>query len=315
LEVGMNGMNGKVNRRWLVAGVAFVLLVTLAYGVSRWELGRRKQDLRAAVAREHAALPERPRALVDAMDDVVLEAAAEPWPGDLGKPDATLFGKTMLYLRAAVPEIARLDAIGASVRRSEKDTFALCAVKPPASEQPDDVHAAATRYWLGGALFEDATHDVLPLHAVHAGLRPLSHAFATELDEADDHLSIRRLEEEYDYRRPLTVALARTAADAELLVVVADELPPDMPAPEVGRGLTATRRPAILPSFEDKPHVVRVLVWSAAERKVVLRLRAPVDARTRPSSRRPEAVAEMHGCQAAIAARGCRSACERETLK
>ena len=289
---------------WLIAVVAFGGLVATAYGATRWELGRRKQELRAAVAAEHAALPERPRALVDAMDDVVLEAARTPWAGDLGAPDATLFGKTMLYVRGAVPEMARLDAIGAAVRRSEKDTFALCAVKPPPSAAPDDVHRAATRFWLGGALFDEATHDVLPLHAVHAGLRPLSRAFAAELDEADDHLYVRRLEEEFDYRKPLAVVLARTAADAELLVVVADELPPGMPEPEVGASLTATRRPAILPSFEHVPHTVRVVVWSAAARKIVLRLRAPVDAKTRPSTLRPEAVIEMHGCQAALAARG-----------
>lgn len=303
------------SHKWLIAAAVFLGLVAVAYLVNRHELARRKQALRAAVSRERAALPERPRVLVDAMDDVVLEAAAEPWGGDLGRPEPALLMKSMLYLRAAVPEIARLDAIGAAVRRSEKDTFALCAVKPPASESPDDVHEAATRYWLGGALFDDATHSVLPLHAVHDGLRPLSRAFAAEVDEADDHLSIRRLEEEYDYRKPLNVSLARTAADAELLVVVADELPADMPAPEVGKGLTATRRPAILPSFEHKPHTVRVVVWSAAERKVVLRLRTRVDAVTRPSSRRPQAFVEMHGCQAALAARGCRSTCERETLK
>lgn len=286
--------------------VAFVGLVCVAQAVSRWELGRRKRALAAAVEKERGALPARARALVDVMDSVVLEAAAEPWPGDLGTPGPDVFAKTMLYVRAAVPEIARLDAIGVAVRRSEKDSFALCAVKPPSSEAPDDVHAAATRYWLGGALFDDATHDVLPLNAVHTGLRPLSRAFAAELAEADDHLSVRRLEEEYDFRRPIAIALSRTAADAEQLVVIADEMPGDMPPPEVGKGLTATRRPAILPTFEDKPHVVRVVVWSSAEQKVVLRLRAPVDARTHPSTRRPEAVTEMHGCQAAFRARGNR---------
>lgn len=291
-------------RKWLIGVVAFVGLVCVAYAVSRWELARRKRELAAAIAAERAALPPRPQTLVDTMDDVLLEAAAEPWPGDLGKPDAALFGKTMLYVRASVPELARLDALGVAVRRSEKDTFALCAVKPPASDAPDDVHAAATRFWLGGALFDDATHDVLPLHAVHAGLRPLSRAFAAELDEADDHLSIRRLEEELTFRKPIAIALSRTAADAERLVVVADELPPGMPAPEVGKGLTASRRPAILPDIESKPHHVRVVVWSADERKVVLRLRVPVDARTRPPHRRPEAVTEMHGCQAALQARG-----------
>ncbi|MBX3227656.1 MAG: hypothetical protein KIT84_14975 [Labilithrix sp.] len=239
------------------------------------------------------------------MDDVMLEAARVEWPGDLvPRERAALFGKTMLFVRAAVPEIARLDAIGAAVRRSEKDTVALCLVKPPATDAPDDVHAGATRYWLGGALFDDATHDVLPLRAVHSGLRPLSKAFAAELAEADDHLSVRRLEEEYELRKPLAIALARTAADAELLVVVADELPEGMPEPVVGKGLTATRRPAVLPGIEAKPHTVRVVVWSAAERAVVLRVRGRVDAKAHPSTRRPEALVEMHGCQAALLARG-----------
>lgn len=295
-----------MTRKKLLAAIGvFLALVCVAYGVSRWELGRRKRDLAASIAKERATLSERPRVLVDAMDDVMLQAAADTWPGDLVPKDrSALFGKTMLYVRAAVPEIARLDAIGGAVRRSEKDTVALCLVKPPASDAPDDVHVAATRYWLGGALFDDATHDVLPLHAVHSGLRPMSKAFAAELAEADDHLSVRRLEEEYEYRKPLAIALSRTAADAELLVVVADELPTGMAQPEVGKGLTATRRPAVLPVVEPTPHIVRIVVWSAAERAVVLRARGPVDAKTHPPARRPEALVEMHGCQAALVARG-----------
>lgn len=296
--------------KWIIAAVVLSTLMGGAYGAGRIDLARRKRALAKAVATERAALGERPRALVDAMDDVILEATRVPWTGDARDPDlasadarAALFKRTMLYTRAALPEVARLDAIGAAVRRSEKDTVALCLVKPPASASPDDVHAAATRFWLGGALFDDATHDVLPLHVVHKGLRPLSRAFATELHEADDHLSIRRLEEEHDFRQPLAVALARTAADAELLVVVVDELPEGMPPPEVGKSLTATRRPAILPMIEDSAHHVRVLVWSAERRSVVLRARTRVDARTTPSSRRPQAIAEMHGCQAALALR------------
>jgi hypothetical protein len=288
-----------------------VLFVCAAYGAARLELGRRRKTIAQEIAAERAALSDRPRALVAAMDDVILEATRMPWPGDthasdLARPEdrAALFGRTMLYVRAALPELARLDAIGGAVRRSEKDTVALCLVKPPASSSPDDVHAAATRYWLGGALFDDATHDVLPLNNVHKGLRPLSRAFANELAEADDHPSVRRLEEEHEHRKPLTLALARTAADAELLVAVVDELPDGMAQPEVGRSLTATRRPAVLPLIEDSPHHVRVVVWSAERREVVLKVRARVDAKTSPSSRRPQAIAEMHGCQAALAARG-----------
>jgi hypothetical protein len=301
----------KSDPKWLIATVSFLALVSAAYGASRYDLVRRKRALAHAIAAEQTALRGRPHALVEAMDDVVLEATKLPWSGDAHLPElampearAELFKRTMLYTRAALPEIARLDAIGGAVRRSEKDTVALCLVKPPSTESPDDVHAAATRYWLGGALFDDATHDVLPLHVVHKGLRPLSRAFATELDAADDHLSIKRLEEEHAFRQPLSVTLARTAADAELLVVVVDELPEGMADPDVGRSVTATRRPAILPLIEDVPHWVRVVVWSAERREIVLRVRTRVDAQTTPSARRPQAFAEMHGCQAALALRG-----------
>ncbi|HVH44196.1 MAG TPA: hypothetical protein VM925_17715 [Labilithrix sp.] len=301
----------RVGRKWSIVAAAFVVFVCAAYGASRYDVHRRKANLAKAVAAERALLGDRSRAMVTAMDDVVLEATKSPWAGDarsaeLATPEerAALFKRTMLFVRAALPEVARLDAIGGAVRRSEKDTVALCLVKPPPSTAPDDVHAAATRYWLGGALFDDATHDVLPLNIVHKGLRPLSRAFAAELEEADDHLSLRRLEEEHAYRQPLAITLARTAADAELLVVVVDELPEGMAEPEVGKSLTASRRPAILPSIEDSPHYARVLVWSSERREIVLRVRTRVDAKTNPSSRRPVAVAEMHGCQAAVAARG-----------
>lgn len=300
-----------VRRKWIIATAALGAIVSAAYTGSRLDIHRRKHAMTSAIAAERAALPDRPRALVGAMDDVILEATRTPWPGDfthtdIGAPErrAGLFQQSMLFVRAALPEVARLDAIGGAVRRSDKDTFALCLVKPPATTSPDDVHAAATRFWLGGALLDDATHSVLPLSSVHKGLRPLSRAFAVELEEADDHLSLRRLEEEHTYRQPLQVTLARTAADADLFVVVVDELPEGMAEPEVGRSLTATRRPAILPMIEDTPHHVRIVVWSAERREIVLRLRTRVDAKTHPSSRRPQAVAEMHGCQAAIAARG-----------
>jgi hypothetical protein len=49
---------------------------------------------------------------------------------------------------------------------------------------------------------------------------------------------------------------------------------------------------------------VRIVVWSSAERRVVLRVRGNVDAVTHPSTHRPEATVEMHGCQAALVATG-----------
>lgn len=289
-----------MKRRLVVAVGLFFCLVGVAWGAAQHDVTARRKALEKLLADEHALLPPRPRALVDAMDDVVVDLA-NAWKGELVAPglDRSLFGRSMLYVRAAQPEIARLDAIGAAVRRSDKDTVALCLVKPPVTSEPDDVHAAATRYWLGGALFDEATHDVLPLEAVHKGLRPLSKAFAAELAEADDRLALRRVEEEVAFRQPIAITLGRTAADAELLVVVVDELPEGMASPDVGKSVTATRRPAILPAIEAAPHFVRAAVWDRSG--VVLRVRTRVDATRRPSSRRPEALAEMHGCQVAMA--------------
>ncbi|AKV03813.1 hypothetical protein AKJ09_10476 [Labilithrix luteola] len=214
-----------------------------------------------------------------------------------------LLGRTALFVRAALPDVSRLDAIGAAVRRSEKDAFVLCLRKPPASSAPEDIREAATRYWMGGALFEDATHDVLPLHLVHKGLRPLSRAFAEELNEADDHLFVRRLEEEYELRMPSSLAMGRTAASVDLLIAVVDELPEGMPEPEIGKSLTATRRPAILPLIEDAPHFVRAVVWSASTRSVVLRTRTMVDARAIGGANTAMIAPHVQGCQAAMALR------------
>jgi hypothetical protein len=288
-------------------------LGTVGVVATRWDLARRKGDLAGAAARESAALGDRPRALVTAMDEVVLAAAEGTWPGDFVAGDlvdpaarSALFEGSIVYARAAVPELSRLDAIGAAVRRSEKDAFVLCLVEPPREATAAALRAAATRYWMGGALFEDATHDVFSLSQVHKGLRPLSDAFAAELAEADDHLFVRRLEEEYDQRTPNALSMARTAASADLLVVVADELPAGFAPPEVGKSLTATRRPAVLPQIEGAPHVVRVVVWSAERRGVVLRIRVPVDARGLGLSEAERIMIAPHvqGCQAAVALRG-----------
>lgn len=157
---------------------------------------------------------------------------------------------------------------------------------------------------MGGGLFEDATHDVMPLDVVHKGLRPLSPAFAAELDEANDHLYVRRLEEEYQGRSASALLMARTAASSELLIAVVDELPAGMTEPEVGKSLTATRRPAVLPLVEDSPHAVRVVVWSAEKRAVVLRVRTFVDATHLALKQNLGMVAaHVHACQAAEALR------------
>jgi len=305
-------------RAWITAVV--VLALSALFGgscvVGRWDVARRKEALLEAIREERAALGERPRTVALSMDDVVLEATRVPWPGDRaasGLEDSAqreaLFARSMLYVRAALPEISRMDAIGGAVRRSEKDSFTLCLVKPPASDAADQVHAAATRHWIGGALFEDATHQVFPLHAVHGGLRPVSLAFEREVVEADAPLHVRRLEEEYAMRSPSALALARVAADSDLLVVVVDELPEGFAEPETGKSLTATRRPAILPKIEDAPHAVRVVVWSAERREIVLRVRTRVDA-SEVISRldvHPTAPSAIQGCQAAVAARRTRT--------
>lgn len=302
---------------WLAAIV--VVALTTVFGGScvlgRWDLARRKEVLLATVRAERALLPERHRTLALAMDEVVLEATG-PWAGDFAAPGlespearGRLFSRSMLYVRAALPEVSRLDAIGAAVRRSEKDTVALCLVKPPASAAPEDVRAAATRYWIGGALFEDATHDVFPLYAVHKGLRPIGRAFEAEIVEADASIWVHRLEDEYAERSTSSLALARIAAESELLVVVVDELPEGFTPPDTGKSLTATRRPAILPQIEDQPHLVRAVVWSAERRSVVLRTRTRVDAskeRT-PAGGYPLAPSALHGCQVALALRGIAS--------
>lgn len=297
--------------KWVASAVLFSLaMAAVGHLLNGWDLARRRRALARAIEDERSVLAARPRALVAAMDDVVLEAARQPYPGDVATPEVdtpekreALLASSALYVRAALPEVARLDAIAASVRRSEKDAFVLCWRHPPASARAADVHAAATRYWIGGALFEDATHDVLPLYAVHAGLRPLSHAFADELAQADGHLWIGRLESEYSLRTSNMLSLARTAANVDLIVTVVDELPDGVAEPEVGRSLTATRRPALLPRIEDAPHFVRVAVWSAVLARTVLRVRTRVDVTALGSNDATMAAPHVHGCQAAMALR------------
>lgn len=308
----IRGLRRATRAEKLVAtAVCFSLLMAALGGVvNALDLARRRRALAGAIEEERAVLGVRPRALVATMDDVVLEAARRPYPGDLVAPEvagaesrSALLASTALYVRAALPEVERLDAIAGSVRRSEKDAFVLCWRHPPASARPEDIHAAATRYWIGGALFEDATHDVLPLSAVHAGLRPLSHAFSDELALADSHLWLGRLESEYSLRTSNMLALARTAANVDIIVTVVDELPDGVAEPEVGRSLTATRRPALLPRIEDMPHFVRVGVWSAVLGRTVLRVRTRVDVTALGSSNATMAAPHVQGCQAAMALR------------
>lgn len=292
--------------------VATCVVAVLAKAAMGLDLARRKKALTAAIALERAALPERTQVLLDAVDRVVVDAAAEPWPGDLAADPfveigarRALLARQLLYVRAALPEIARLDAVNAAVRRSEKDTVALCLRHPPAERATgEEVRAVATRYWLGGALFDDATRDVLRLDDVMRGLRPLTSAFSAELGQADEALWVKKLEDEQAHRSGTALALARTAAQADLLLVVVDELPDGMEAPEVGPGLTASRRPAILPRIEDRAHVVRAVVWDAGRREVVLRLRTRVDAGALGLKDPERAASEVQGCQVAMALRG-----------
>ncbi len=311
--LGMRGLRRATRgEKWVAAALLLcVALGALGGALDAWDIARRRRALMRAIEDERAVLPERPRAFVSAMDDVVLDAARLPYPGDFVAPEVAepraldaLLGGSALYLRAVLPEVARLDAIAGAVRRSEKDAFVLCWRRPPTSAAAVDVHAAATRYWIGGALHEDATHDVLPLSAVHAGLRPLSHAFADELAQADGRLWLSRLESEYTLRSSNMLALARTAANADVLVTVLDELPDGFAEPDVGRSLTATRRPALLPIIQDTPHMVRIAVWNAAVGRTVLRVRTKVDVTKLGSRDAVMTAPHIQGCQAAMALRG-----------
>lgn len=297
--------------RWVLLVVAFTAaLAALGTAGSAWDVAHRKRALRAHVDEERAILPERTRVLVDTMDGVILDAAKTPWPGDWIDPElenlearAAFLTQSAVYVRAALPEISRLDAIGGATRRSDKDAFVLCLHRPAEAPIADHIEAAATRYWMGGGLFEDATHAVLPLDVLHRGLRPLSTAFRAEIDEANDHLYVRRLEEEYVDRTPNQLLMARTASNSDLLIVVIDELPEGMREPEVGKSLTATRRPAVLPLIEDAPHTIRTVVWSAAKQAVALRLRTKVNAAQFQLKNLGMEASHVQACQAAMAVR------------
>ena len=97
----------------MAGAAAVVVFGCAAYGVSRLDIQRRKGAITQEIAAERAALQERPRALVSAMDDVILEAARTPWPGDSALPElatpeqrAALCGRRSRRWRGSTPSAA-----------------------------------------------------------------------------------------------------------------------------------------------------------------------------------------------------------------
>src|SRR5262245_54329360 len=96
--------------RLLLAGAAGIgVPVVVSWLLAGWDVERRKRALTRHVEDERAVLSERSRAIVSAMDDVILTTAAMPYPGDVSMPSpearAALFARPLVYVRAALPEV------------------------------------------------------------------------------------------------------------------------------------------------------------------------------------------------------------------
>lgn len=313
---GSRGMAARWSRIEIGTLLTLAFVGLLWLGMDRLfarDLRLRRESLLARTAAETAALSPAQARFLPTAERVIVELAragradfdADQVSDELSAPGALdeLLRRPWGYFRGVQPEVPRPEAVARAAWASWKDGFVLCATEPPATSRPEDLYATARRYYMRGALFEDATADVTRLANVHRGIRVLTPGWADEVRASDDALWLRRLELEEAERTSAAVARAKAAAASRLLIVVIDELPPGRSAPEVGPSLTDGQRESILPLVEEEPHWARVLVHDLEADRPLLRLRRHLDARRLGISNSLSYTAVLQGCELAVETR------------
>jgi hypothetical protein len=251
------------------------------------ELESAQSRLLSTLERQSAELSQNGEEFIDRLESWLLEGAG-PYAGDVFAPElrteqswAELLRLPAIYVRGAVDAVSTPDQIGLTATESQKDALLLCLLDPPQARDEKALLPSVRAADQGEEAMARAIH-VQRLHAVLAGLPVLSPAWAERVRNADDVLSVGRLE---DLHRLAPIEQAQLATRAQLFIFALDE-PNEAGAPSEFDG--------------SARHRVRVNIVDLRESRVLLRVRKLVDPAWISENTRHRYAKGLDGCRLAF---------------
>lgn len=228
--VGMSGtFAGRSRLGWaralpLLAAGGVAGLAIAGYAYDRRAVEAERGAILQALDARSAALPAGHERLLATIEPLIVGAARAREPGDVVDPslrgalDAAL-RRPALYVHGAAADLGDPQKIGLAARASDKDGFLLCLFDPPPSASEHDRLVKVRGVYFAGAKLDADTARVRRVAEARTALALTGPAFENRVREATDFPTLHRLRKDLE-ASPLE--LARQAASAELLLVVAD---------------------------------------------------------------------------------------------
>ncbi|MCC6556998.1 MAG: hypothetical protein IT372_28945 [Polyangiaceae bacterium] len=214
----------------ILAFVLVALLGTGTYLYGKQAVEEERAALLEAIAERRAGLPAGHEGFLGVVDHFIMEAASDAAAPDMVAPSLGAPGaldewlrRPAVYVHGAAAELGDPRKLDDAAYASLKDAFLLCLLQAPASSSERDLLAKVRGVYFAGAKMDDDTASVRRLTEARVGLGVLGPAFEGEARRADELRALRKLRKDLD-RAP--IEMAKKAAAAELLIVVADAAAP-----------------------------------------------------------------------------------------
>jgi hypothetical protein len=252
---------GRARLLTLLTAATVVLLAIAMYVQDRRAIEAERRALLTVLDERRAELPAGYEGFVEATDRWIGEAAGDGDLADVIDPSLrapgaldALLRRPAVYVRAPRAELRDARRIDDAARGSDKDAFLLCLLTPPPTSEERDLLTKVRGVYFGGTRVDEETANVRRLAEARLGLAVLGPVFEGSVRAARDVAAVKRHRKELDHS---PIELAKKAAGAEVLIVVADS-----PAESTTSASSA-----------------RVSLVDLAAKKVLLRLGLRVDQR------------------------------------
>jgi hypothetical protein len=301
---------GKSRRRANVGRLIPIVaigLVALLFWLGNSNAEREIEDERAAIltalSAQRGGLPERSDTFLERIQLRVAEETSGDYLGDVvdsellvpGELDGWL-SRPAVYIRGATPELRDPHKLADAAATSIKDAFLMCLVEPAVSHGERDVLAKIRGVYFAGAKVDDETANIRRLLEAEQGLAVFNRTFEADARATGDLAVLKRLRRDLE---SAPIEAARLAATAELLIVVADEIPEPEATSKPARGV-----PALGYRAQDGAHDARVALIDLTSGRVLLRVRRHLDASGRSERATALYRVAIQGCDLALDVRG-----------
>jgi hypothetical protein len=240
-------------------GLAALLGSLVAYHyVSEYQLGADKRDILSQQRALKATIGAEWFPMRDEIEKYVLDAAG-PYKGDFVDSEAVrwdLHATPGLYLRLRVADAKNVDSLRDAAFDSQRDQFVGCFLReqnPGAARGDRDAGAFPEQPWNLGRAYR--------------ATRVLGDEWANGLKEADDKMSVRVFQEQYEKAAKVDMqTAAQVVKQARFLLLVLDEDSDDVKK-------SADGGPVDEPALQLVPHWSRVHILDLRTKSELVRLR------------------------------------------